>query len=98
MFRMACPVFAMGAWSAVAMSGKGKPPRIIRPARPSLRAGLRRPAAPPPGQRRRRILAGAITAVAHLGLVAVLLWWHGRQAPQKVEPPEPAPLEVTLLN
>ena len=79
------------------MSGRGSPPLERRPQRPMFQGGPRRfgDAGQAPGQRRNRLLAGAVTAGAHIAVFTALFWPYAR--PPRT-PPQPPDIEVSLIQ
>jgi hypothetical protein len=77
---------------------RGTSSRDQRPERPVLPGGPRRLSdGAPPGQRRRRLLAGAFTVAAHV-IVFAALFWPRPVPPRSHTAPQLPPLQVSLLE
>jgi hypothetical protein len=81
------------------MSGRTRPP-INRPSeRPTLQGAPRgfSNTGLATGQRRNRLLAGALTIAAHIIIFIALFWPHSKSLPSYAAPPPP-PILVNLLD
>jgi hypothetical protein len=78
------------------MSGRTDPPMESPPEKPMLAGDLRSfdGARLTMGQRRNRLLAGAVTVGAHIAIFTALFWPHA----QPPRPPELPAIEVSLLD